>query len=163
MDIVSIPGSMLDSDVFTDVRPGLERLGRVIDADTSKDASVAAMAARAIQALDGPSLIIGLSMGGYVAREIAYRAPELVAGLALVATSTRAVPERPAITATQFRQVSRAAVERSPRRRSEQMTTAQLLRVPSARSIARLMTKKRDHPTKAETVMVAAIEAGARP
>ena len=41
------------------------------------------------------------------------------------------------------------------------MTTAQLLRVPSARSIARLMTKKRNHQTKAETVMVAAIEAGA--
>ncbi|MEF2559261.1 ISL3 family transposase [Aurantimonas sp. C2-5-R2] len=47
------------------------------------------------------------------------------------------------------------------RRRSERMTTAQLHKVPSARSIARLMTLKRDHLTKAETVMVAAIEAGA--
>lgn len=47
------------------------------------------------------------------------------------------------------------------RRRSEQMMTAPLRKVPSARSIARLMTQKRDHLTKAETVMVAAIEAGA--
>lgn len=47
------------------------------------------------------------------------------------------------------------------RRRWEQMTTAQLRKVPSARSIARLMTQKRDHLTKAETVMVTAIEAGA--
>ncbi len=46
------------------------------------------------------------------------------------------------------------------RRRSERMTTAQLHKVPSARSIARLMTLKRDHLTKAETVMAAAIEAG---
>ena len=46
------------------------------------------------------------------------------------------------------------------RRRSEKMTTARLRKVPSARSIARLMTLKRDHLTKAETVMVAAIEAG---
>lgn len=41
------------------------------------------------------------------------------------------------------------------------MMTAPLRKVPSARSIARLMTQKRDHLTKAETVMVAAIEAGA--
>lgn len=41
------------------------------------------------------------------------------------------------------------------------MMTAPLRKVPSARSIARLMTQKRDHLTKVETVMVAAIEAGA--
>ncbi|MEX6509257.1 ISL3 family transposase [Jiella sp. M17.18] len=46
------------------------------------------------------------------------------------------------------------------RRRSEQISGAQLRRIPSARTIARLMTLKRDHLTKAETVMVAAIEAG---
>ena len=123
MTILLIPGFMLDADVFTDVRPGLERLGRVLDADTSKDASVAAMAARAIQALDGPSLIIGFSMSGYIAREIAYRAPDKVAGLALVATSSRAVPTRPAINAAHFRQVSRSAVERllHPDHRTDEM------------------------------------------
>lgn len=46
------------------------------------------------------------------------------------------------------------------RRRSEQMINARLQRTPSARSIARLMTLKRDHLTKAETVTVAAIEQG---
>ncbi|BDA83973.1 hypothetical protein Sa4125_15150 [Aureimonas sp. SA4125] len=44
------------------------------------------------------------------------------------------------------------------RRRSERMTAAQLHRPPSARTIARLMTSKRDHLTKAETLTVAAIE-----
>lgn len=46
------------------------------------------------------------------------------------------------------------------RRRSETMSASELRRVPSARTVARLMTLKRDHLTKAETVTVAAIEAG---
>jgi hypothetical protein len=47
------------------------------------------------------------------------------------------------------------------RRRSERMTSAQLGRPLSARTIARLMTLKRDHLTKAETLTVAAIAQGA--
>ncbi len=46
------------------------------------------------------------------------------------------------------------------RRRSEQISGSELRRTPSARAIARLMTLKRDHLTKTETVTVAAIEAG---
>lgn len=46
------------------------------------------------------------------------------------------------------------------RRRSERMTTSQLRRPPSARTIVRLMTLKRDHLTRAETLTVAAIEQG---
>lgn len=47
------------------------------------------------------------------------------------------------------------------RRRSERMTSAQLRKPPSARTIARLMTLKRDHLTKAENLTVAAIEQSA--
>lgn len=47
------------------------------------------------------------------------------------------------------------------RRRSERMTTAQVRKPPSARIIARMMTLKRDHLTKAETLIVAAMEQGA--
>ncbi|BBE72988.1 transposase [Pleomorphomonas sp. SM30] len=46
------------------------------------------------------------------------------------------------------------------RRRSEQISGSDLRKIPSARTIARLMTLKRDHMSKAETVMIAAIEAG---
>ncbi|MCE7030952.1 ISL3 family transposase [Jiella avicenniae] len=46
------------------------------------------------------------------------------------------------------------------RRRAEQVSGCALRRISSASTIARLMTLKRDHLTKAETVMVAAIEAG---
>jgi transposase len=46
------------------------------------------------------------------------------------------------------------------RRRAETVSDQQLQRVPAARTIAQLMTTKRDHLTKAETVTVAAIENG---
>ncbi len=46
------------------------------------------------------------------------------------------------------------------RRRAETATDQQLQKIPAARTIARLMTMKRDHLTKAETVTVAAIETG---
>ncbi|MFN0193274.1 MAG: ISL3 family transposase [Aestuariivirga sp.] len=46
------------------------------------------------------------------------------------------------------------------RRRAEKATDQQLQKVPSARTIARLMTTARDHLSKSDTVTVAAIEAG---
>ena len=46
------------------------------------------------------------------------------------------------------------------RRRAETASDQQLHRVPSARTIARLMTTARDHLSKAETVTIAAIETG---
>jgi transposase len=60
-----------------------------------------------------------------------------------------------------FRGSLRVISEWSTRRRRAEKTDAQnLQRIPSARKIARLMTIGRDVLTKAETVMVAAIEAG---
>jgi transposase len=46
------------------------------------------------------------------------------------------------------------------RRRAETATDQQLRKVPSARTIARLMTAARDHLSKADSVTIAAIEAG---
>jgi len=46
------------------------------------------------------------------------------------------------------------------RRRAEKADTSSLQRVPSARTIARLMTAGRDHRSKAETVTIATNEQG---
>jgi len=46
------------------------------------------------------------------------------------------------------------------RRRARKISNQQLQKVPSARTIARLMTVKRDHMNKADSVSVAAIQAG---
>lgn len=122
MNLLLIPGFMLDADLWTDLRPGLDALGTVIDADTTRDDSVAAMAERAAATLDGPTIVTGFSMGGYVAREVAYRAADKVAGLVLIATSSRgsAGVATPA-DAPPFRQLGRGVVARSlyPEHRSD--------------------------------------------
>ncbi len=60
-----------------------------------------------------------------------------------------------------FRGSSRVVSEwTTRRRRAEKASDQQLQRVPSARTIARLMTTARDHLTKADSVTIAAIEAG---
>ncbi|MBZ0260126.1 MAG: ISL3 family transposase [Hyphomicrobiales bacterium] len=60
-----------------------------------------------------------------------------------------------------FRGSSRVVSEwATRRRRAEKATDQQLQRVPSARTIARLMTTARDHLSKSDTVTIAAIEAG---
>ena len=46
------------------------------------------------------------------------------------------------------------------RRRAEKASDQQLQKVPSARTIARLMTTARDHMSKADTITIAAIETG---
>jgi hypothetical protein len=46
------------------------------------------------------------------------------------------------------------------RRRAERASLTQQPTLPSARTLARLMTLKRDHMTKSETVTIAAIETG---
>lgn len=46
------------------------------------------------------------------------------------------------------------------RRRAEKADAGSLRRIPSARTVARLMTTARDHLSKSETVTIAAIEAG---
>src|SRR6185312_2335616 len=65
------------------------------------------------------------------------------------------------LTARGFRGSLRVVGEwASRRRRAEKADAQSLQRIPSARTIARLMTIGRDLLTKAETVTVAAIEAG---
>jgi transposase len=46
------------------------------------------------------------------------------------------------------------------RRRAEKVDASSLQRIPSARTIARLMTSGCDHLSKAETIIIAAIEKG---
>lgn len=54
----------------------------------------------------------------------------------------------------------RVVLEWATRRRAERTDASSLARVPSARTIARLMTIGRDNLTKAETVAIVAIESG---
>lgn len=65
------------------------------------------------------------------------------------------------LTAKGFRGSLRVVSEwATRRRRADKTSDEQLQKVPSARTIARLMTRARDHLSKADSVLVTAIEAG---
>jgi pimeloyl-ACP methyl ester carboxylesterase len=73
----------------------LADIAEPIVADLTRDASIEAMAQRALVAVPQRFAMAGLSMGGYVAQEILRQAPERVTRLALLDTSARAdTPEQ---------------------------------------------------------------------
>jgi len=111
-----IPGNMCDARLWTDtVRQTLEAATghAALDADTTRDDSIAAMAARALAARDGPFLAVGFSMGAIVAVEMAVLAPERVAGLVLIGyNATADLPERAAHRPVQQAEVRAGGLER---------------------------------------------------
>jgi len=89
VDIFLVPGFMLDKHLWSDLRSGLSKIGCVFDVDTTLDTSIDAIAERAVSTMREQAIVIGFSMGGYIARAMAYLAPEKVAALALIATSSK--------------------------------------------------------------------------
>jgi len=92
MTILLVPGYMADDTLWDDVAGPLERFGPLLHADLRHDPTIEAMAARAVADAPERFILVGFSMGGYVAREIVRLAPERVQALVLVATSSRADP-----------------------------------------------------------------------
>ncbi|RAK56962.1 alpha/beta fold hydrolase [Phenylobacterium deserti] len=92
--LVFVPGLLNDERLWQDQRVALSDLGETFVADTLQDDSIGAMAARLLdEAPAGPFVLIGLSMGGYVAFEVVRQAPDRVAALALF--DTTAAPDPP--------------------------------------------------------------------
>lgn len=89
MAMLLVPGFMLDADLWRDVVPALTGYGPATYADLSQDGSIAAMAHRALSEAPSKFVLVGFSMGGYVAREIVRQAADRVAALVLIATSAR--------------------------------------------------------------------------
>lgn len=85
--LILLPGFMCDADLWRDVEPALAGRRAVLHGDMFQDASVAAMAARVLDAAPLRFAVVGFSMGGFVAREIALAAPGRVRALGLIATS----------------------------------------------------------------------------
>jgi pimeloyl-ACP methyl ester carboxylesterase len=88
--LVLVPGLMCDDDLFAAQRDALAADGlHVVVADVTQQDSMGAMADAVLSAAPGRLRLLGLSMGGYVALEVARRAPERLAGLALLDSSAR--------------------------------------------------------------------------
>jgi pimeloyl-ACP methyl ester carboxylesterase len=115
-----IPGFMLDRDLWAESEPLLADLGPAIHPDLREAMSIADMARRTLVSAPERFTLVGFSMGGYVAREVARLAPDRVNGLILIATSMRADSEdqrkakaAAAIGPDRFRGLSRGAIHRS--------------------------------------------------
>jgi pimeloyl-ACP methyl ester carboxylesterase len=130
MALVLILGFMLDGEMWVSFEREMEDFHPVFHADLSRDDSIAGMARRVIAEVPDRFILIGFSLGGYVAREVARLAPEVVSALVLVATSSRAdTPEQAqrkaaaaALVSRPFKGLSRGALRASvhPGRRSDE-------------------------------------------
>lgn len=89
MTILLVPGYMLDETLWDDVRAPLEAFGPLVHADLRHDSTLEDMARRVLASGPASFILVGFSLGGYVAREIVRQAPERVQALVLIATSTR--------------------------------------------------------------------------
>ncbi len=85
--LLLLPGLLCDARLWRDAVPE----GEGVVADLSRDDSVGAMAERAVALLAGAPrfAVAGLSMGGYVALEVARRFPHRLSRLCLLDTSAR--------------------------------------------------------------------------
>lgn len=117
MNLVLLPGFMTDPDLWTDLMPRLSGIGPVMHGDVTQDATIHDMALRVAAAAPDRFALVGFSMGGYVARAVAYRAPERVQALVLIATSaradTRAQATRKAFAVAQVREQGFAGLSRN--------------------------------------------------
>lgn len=108
---VLLAGNMCDSRLWPDAVRRV--LSGAIDADLTRDATIVAMAQRALASADGPLLPVGFSMGGIVALAMADAAPERIAGLVLLDTNATAdLPDRAAARPRQQADVRAGWLER---------------------------------------------------
>lgn len=94
-NIVLIPGYMTDDRLWDDMEGALQEKGANLTfAQLDQGESMDDMAERIIQHCPQTFVLLGFSMGGYIARKIQQRIPERVTSLILVATSSRADSEQ---------------------------------------------------------------------
>lgn len=86
---VFIPGLLCTADLFREQVGALRPAWEPVVAETLGLDSIAGMADAALARVNGPVVPIGLSMGGYVAMEMARLAPERLRGLVLLNTACR--------------------------------------------------------------------------
>jgi pimeloyl-ACP methyl ester carboxylesterase len=84
--VLLIPGLLCDAHVWAGVWAGALAVTEADVADVTLHASIPDMAADLLDRHPGPLLIAGHSMGGRVAMEMARRAPDRIAGMALLNT-----------------------------------------------------------------------------
>ena len=93
-DLVLLPGFMCDADLWADMVPDLSALGRIHYGNVYQDSTLDGMARRVLEQAPERFVLVGFSMGGFVARVLTLMAPERVNGVAFVASSARGYSEQ---------------------------------------------------------------------
>lgn len=89
-NVLLLPGLLNDASLFTDQIAALSPLGTVEVGDLSTAGTIAEMATSVLKAVAAERFVLlGLSLGGYVAFEIMRQTPERVSGLVLMDTTAR--------------------------------------------------------------------------
>ena len=91
--LVFIPGLLCTSALFQAQIDVLETTHKIKVADTTGLDCISAMSERILAQIDGPLILFGLSMGGYIAMETARLDASRVHGLGLFSTGARADTE----------------------------------------------------------------------
>jgi pimeloyl-ACP methyl ester carboxylesterase len=91
--LVLLPGFMCDNDLWRDMVPELGRLGQLHYGNVYQDDTLEGMARRILAEAPERFVLVGFSMGGFVARVLTLMAPERVTGVAFVASSAREYTE----------------------------------------------------------------------
>ena len=84
---------MCDADLWADMVPDLSALGRIHYGNVYQDSTLDGMAQRVLDSSPERFVLVGFSMGGFVARVLSLMAPERVRGVAFVASSARGYSE----------------------------------------------------------------------
>jgi pimeloyl-ACP methyl ester carboxylesterase len=91
LPVVLVPALLASARLYADQVPALWRYGPVTIADHTRHDTMAVIAQQILAAAPPHFMLMGLSMGGYIAFEIMRQAPERVVKLALM--DTAATPE----------------------------------------------------------------------
>jgi pimeloyl-ACP methyl ester carboxylesterase len=107
---VLVPPLACSARVFDTLMPYVWAHGAATIADTRRDGSVAEMAARLLDDAPESFVLVGISMGGYIALEVVRQGPARVRALALISTS--AEPDTPKQASSRRRQLGLARAGR---------------------------------------------------
>lgn len=88
--ILAIAGTLCDARLFAELADNLEM--RLICADPIEDADLAAASARVLAVAPARFVVMGFSLGGFVALDLLRRAPDRLAGAILISSNARADP-----------------------------------------------------------------------
>ena len=91
--VLFVPGLLCSPRLYSDQIPALWHFGPITVADHTRDDSTGAIARRILSIAPPSFILVGLSMGGYIALELLRQAPNRVLKLALLDTSAR--PDMP--------------------------------------------------------------------